>query len=149
VAYDRRTVSAKPDTVRPSVHHKAYMTHPKQPNLVAPISKPKSHPYRRDIRRPDEIILNSAIEFYYIYVLRSEKDHKNYIGSTKNLKLRLAQHCNGKVQSTKSRLPMSLIYFEACLDEYDAVKREKYLKTHYGRMFIKNRLKHFFNPEKS
>jgi len=50
--------------------------------------------------------------FYYIYVLRSLKDGNNYTGYTKNLKLRLEQHSNGEVESTKDRRPFVLIYFE-------------------------------------
>ncbi|MBI5641101.1 MAG: GIY-YIG nuclease family protein, partial [Nitrospirae bacterium] len=57
------------------------------------------------------------------------------------MKLRFEQHNKGQVQSTKHRLPMTLIYFEACLSEEDARHREKYLKTHYGKMFLSNRLK--------
>ena len=68
-------------------------------------------------------------QFYYIYVLRSKKDGKNYTGYTKNLKLRLQQHNSGKVESTKYRLPLALIYFEGCLNQQDATHREKYLKT--------------------
>ena len=80
----------------------------------------------------------------YVYVLRSEKDGKNYVGYTKNLKLRFEQHKNGKVNSTKNRRPLDLIYYEACLHQEDATKREKYLKTYYGKMFIKKRLKSYF-----
>lgn len=80
-------------------------------------------------------------EFYYVYVLRSLKDGKNYTGYTKNLKLRFEQHQLGNVVSTKNRRPLVLIYFEACLNQQDATHREKYLKTHYGKMFLKNRLK--------
>jgi putative endonuclease len=77
---------------------------------------------------------------YYVYVLKSQKDSKNYIGSTKNLKLRLKQHLDGQVKSTKNRRPLKLIYFEGCLDKEKTLKREKYFKTHYGRMFLKKRL---------
>jgi putative endonuclease len=79
-------------------------------------------------------------DFYYTYVLFSLKDGKNYAGYTKNLKLRFEQHQNGLVNSTKNRRPLKLIYFEACLSQPDALKREKYFKTYYGRMFLKNRL---------
>ena len=82
--------------------------------------------------------------FYYIYVLRSLKDGKNYTGYTKNLKLRFKEHQKGRVASTKNRLPLKLIYFEACLNQQDATHREKYLKTHYGKMFLKNRLKGWY-----
>jgi len=49
-----------------------------------------------------------------------------------------------KVKSTSYRRPLELIYFEACLNQKDATRREKYLKTHFGMMFIKKRLKKFF-----
>lgn len=82
-------------------------------------------------------------QFYYIYVLRSLKDGKNYTGYTRNLKLRFEKHANGEVESTKDRRPFVLIYFEGCMNQQDATHREKYLKTHYGKMFLKNRLKHW------
>ncbi len=80
-------------------------------------------------------------QFYYVYILKSLNDGKNYTGYTKNLKLRFEQHNKGQVPSTKNRTPLVLIYFEACLNQQDATHREKYLKTHYGKMFLKNRLK--------
>lgn len=84
-------------------------------------------------------------QFYYIYVLRSLKDGMNYTGYTKNLKLRFEQHCNGEVESTKNRRSLVLIYFEGCLNQQDATHREKYLKTHFGKMFLMNRLKQWNN----
>jgi len=81
---------------------------------------------------------------YYTYVLKSKKDGKMYTGFTKDLKLRFEQHEKGLVQSTKHRRPLELIYYEACLSEDDALHRERYLKTHYGKMFLKNRLKSYF-----
>jgi len=80
---------------------------------------------------------------YYTYVLQSEKDNKFYTGYTKNIELRFEQHNKGLVQSTKFRRPLKLIYYEACLNQQDATHREKYLKTHYGKMFLKNRLKSY------
>jgi putative endonuclease len=81
---------------------------------------------------------------YYTYVLKSQKDNKMYTGFTKDLKLRFEQHARGKVQSTKHRRPLELVYYEACLSEEDAMRREKYLKTHYGKMFLKKQLKSYF-----
>jgi putative endonuclease len=83
------------------------------------------------------------MKFYFTYVLQSEKDKKYYTGYTKSLKLRFEQHNKGLVESTKNRRPLKLIYFEACLDQKDALHREKYLKTHYGKMFLGNRLKSY------
>lgn len=80
---------------------------------------------------------------FYVYVLLSKKDDKFYTGYTKDLKLRFELHNKGKVESTKNRLPVELIYYEACLNQQDATHREKYLKTYLGRMFLKNRLKSY------
>ncbi|MFH1838437.1 MAG: GIY-YIG nuclease family protein [Candidatus Kuenenbacteria bacterium] len=81
--------------------------------------------------------------FYCVYVLLSKKDNKFYTGYTKNLKLRFEQHQKKLVPSTKNRTPLILVYYEACLNQQDATHREKYLKTYYGKMFLKNRLKSY------
>lgn len=80
------------------------------------------------------------IKMYYIYVLQSMKDMNFYTGFAKNLKLRFKQHNKGLVESTKSRRPFNLIYYEACLDQNDATKREKYLKSFHGKAYLKRRL---------
>ena len=81
--------------------------------------------------------------FYYVYVLKSGKDKKFYTGYTNNLKLRFEQHRKGQVESTKDRRPLKLIYYEACLNQQDATHREKYLKTHHGKTFLRKRLKSY------
>ena len=85
---------------------------------------------------------------HFIYILFSKKDKKMYTGYTKNLKLRFEQHINGKVESTKYRIPLKLIYFEGCIYREDAIHREKYLKTYKGKMFLRNRLKSYFTRVK-
>ena len=82
-------------------------------------------------------------DFYYIYVLLSEKDNKLYTGFTTDLKRRFDEHCKGRVSSTKRRRPLELIYYEACLTPKDATHRKKYLKTYHGKMFLHNRLKSY------
>ncbi len=78
--------------------------------------------------------------FFYVYVLESLKDGNRYIGYTENLKRRIKEHLAGYNFSTKFRLPFRLIYFEGCLNENDAKRREKYLKTTQGRRFLGLRL---------
>jgi len=78
---------------------------------------------------------------YYVYVLLGEVDRKFYTGSSPDLKRRFRAHCDGKVASTKSRRPLKLIYYEACLDKGDAIRREKYLKTGMGKRYLRNRLR--------
>ena len=87
------------------------------------------------------------MDFYYVYVLKSKLDGKNYTGYTKDLFLRVEAHNSGKVQSTKYRRPLELIYFEGCINQADALKREKYLKTHYGKMYLGNRLKSYLTEQ--
>ncbi len=77
---------------------------------------------------------------YYTYVLRSSKDNKLYIGYTDNLKRRIEEHMEGQVTSTKTRLPVELVYYEACQNSEKAVEREKYFKTGFGRRFLKSRI---------
>ncbi len=82
-------------------------------------------------------------DFYYTYVLLSQKDNKFYTGYTSDLKRRFEEHNKGLVASTKNRRPLVLVYFEACLNQQDATHREKYLKSFHGKMFIRNRLKSY------
>jgi putative endonuclease len=80
---------------------------------------------------------------YYTYVLRSEVDGRFYSGYSENLKQRFDQHNKGYVESTKFRRPLTIVYYEACLNKEDAIKREKYFKTYHGKMFLKKRLKSY------
>lgn len=67
-----------------------------------------------------------------------------YTGYTNNLDNRKKLHDEGQVASTKNRRPLKLIYFEACLNKYDAIAREKYLKSGMGKRYIKNRLNKYY-----
>jgi putative endonuclease len=82
---------------------------------------------------------------YYVYVLRSKKDGKFYVGYTADLRKRMEHHSKGIVESTRNRRPLELIYYEACVKQQDALHREEYLKTAYGKRYIKNRLKEYLH----
>jgi putative endonuclease len=77
----------------------------------------------------------------YIYVLFSMKDKRIYTGYTEDLQRRMADHLQGKVSSTRSRRPLLLVYYEACLEQADALHRERYLKTTWGKRYLTNRLR--------
>jgi len=77
---------------------------------------------------------------YYTYVLYSEKFDRIYIGQTHDLNVRLERHNNGLVFSTKPYLPWELIYHETFETRRESMRREKELKTHKGRDFIRNKL---------
>ena len=81
--------------------------------------------------------------YLYVYVLQSQKDGNFYVGFTKDLKRRLQKHHRGLVTATKHRLPLKLVYWEGCLNQADATRREKYLKTSWGKRYLKNRLNHY------
>ncbi|MDI6766670.1 MAG: GIY-YIG nuclease family protein [Bacteroidota bacterium] len=81
--------------------------------------------------------------YYYVYVLQSESDKKFYTGFTKDVRKRMREHESGKVASTRNRLPLKLIYWEGCLQQSDATAREKYLKSSWGKRYLKNRLKNY------
>ena len=76
---------------------------------------------------------------FYTYVLKSLKENKLYVGFCCDLKRRVIEHSKGKVDATRGRKPFKLVYYEACLDEKKAIKREKYFKTGFGRRFLKMR----------
>jgi putative endonuclease len=82
-------------------------------------------------------------KYCYVYVLRSLKDGQFYVGLTRDLPLRLQQHNKGLVTSTNKRTPFELVYWEGCLDQSDAAQREKYLKSAWGKRYLKNRLRRY------
>jgi putative endonuclease len=82
-------------------------------------------------------------DYHYVYVLQSDIDRKFYVGYTTNLINRLRQHNSRRVICTRMRLPVRLVYWEGCLSQKDATTREKYLKTAWGKRYIKNRLKDY------
>ena len=89
--------------------------------------------------RGDEETATSMMKFFYTYVLQCA-DGRLYIGYTQDLRARMREHQSGHVPTTRIRLPVTLVYYEACLDEAAAVAREKQLKTGFGRAYLKRRL---------
>ncbi|HXK41123.1 MAG TPA: GIY-YIG nuclease family protein [Candidatus Paceibacterota bacterium] len=69
---------------------------------------------------------------YFVYILKSLKDNRYYIGQTGDINIRLRQHNNGKVHSTKDRTPLILIKKETFETRGEARKRENYLKKLKG-----------------
>lgn len=65
---------------------------------------------------------------YYVYILKSYKDGKFYVGYSSDLRLRLKEHTDGIVKSTKNRRPINLEYYEAYKTKQLAQERERKLK---------------------
>lgn len=76
--------------------------------------------------------------FHYVYIIRSTvAPDRHYVGLTRNLELRLAQHNRGETPSTKPYAPWQVEIATAFRDPIKAADFEKYLKTHSGRTFSK------------
>jgi len=80
---------------------------------------------------------------FYTYCLQSLKNGELYTGFTKDLKKRLLEHNRGLNFSTKRYKPWKVIYYEGCIEESDARRREGYLKTTQGGRLLKRRIKDY------
>lgn len=80
---------------------------------------------------------------YYVYILQSLKDKSLYVGYSSDLRRRIEKHNSKQVTSTKKKIPLKLIYYEAYLEKKDALGREKFLKSGAGWRFIKKQIKYF------
>ena len=74
---------------------------------------------------------------HYIYILKSLRDGRYYIGETHNPEARLEFHNSGKQRSTKNRIPFILILTEEYSDRAEALKREKQIKSWKGGQAFK------------
>ncbi len=74
---------------------------------------------------------------YFVYILRSDKDDKRYVGMTSNIVSRLLEHFLGEVKSTSKRRPLELIHCESFSGKREAMQREKFYKSGKGREYLK------------
>jgi putative endonuclease len=82
---------------------------------------------------------------FYLYLLHnldSKSSRRFYVGITKNLDRRVLEHNLGTSNYTSKFGPWKLVYYEAYLNQQDAIDREYKLKHHgKGLSEIKKRLK--------
>lgn len=79
---------------------------------------------------------------FTVYVLKSEKNGKRYIGYTgKEANARLREHNTGSNKYTRHNSPFILVYIEQYEEKIDAARREKFLKSGQGRKFLDEKLK--------
>lgn len=77
---------------------------------------------------------------YYVYVIRCDNESM-YIGQTLDIEKRWNQHLDGEgADWTKVHKPIELIHYETYSTREEAVEREKWLKTGYGRKWIKREI---------
>ncbi|MBN1870114.1 MAG: GIY-YIG nuclease family protein [Candidatus Omnitrophica bacterium] len=78
---------------------------------------------------------------FYVYTLISQADRKRYyIGITKDLKERLKEHNQGKVNYSKRYAPWKIGTYTFIDNEELAYRFEKYLKSGSGHAFLKKHL---------
>ena len=69
---------------------------------------------------------------YFVYVLKSLKQKRYYIGHTKDLAKRLKEHNAGKTKSTKGYVPWQLVYSEKYETKSESYIREQEIKKYKG-----------------
>jgi len=67
---------------------------------------------------------------FFVYLLRSGKDARYYVGQTEDIRRRVAQHNAGQVQATRARRPLMLLGYEEYPTRDQARYREYQLKHH-------------------
>lgn len=78
----------------------------------------------------------------YVYILKSKKTNKYYIGCSENVVARIISHNRGIVISTKQERPWELIHLETYPNLKVARKRERQIKKWKSRAAIERLLKH-------
>ncbi|MBU3968664.1 GIY-YIG nuclease family protein [Patescibacteria group bacterium] len=77
---------------------------------------------------------------FYIYILKSVKNGKYYIGATNSIISRINYHNSGKVKSTKNSRPWTLMHIEKYDTLSEARKRESQIKKWKSRSAIEKLL---------
>ena len=85
--------------------------------------------------------------YYVVYVLENAGNKTWYIGFTIDLKKRLEAHNSGRSSHTSKHKSWGLIYAELYKNKFDALGREKFLKSGAGHRFLKKQLFHHLNPK--
>lgn len=74
---------------------------------------------------------------FTVYILRSLKNKKRYIGHTsKDSFARLKEHNRGCNKWTRENKPVVIIYTEEYICKNEAIRRENFLKSGQGRKWL-------------
>jgi predicted GIY-YIG superfamily endonuclease len=78
-----------------------------------------------------------AVQKRFVYVLRSERDNRPYVGVSWNVSQRVATHNSGGSVYTAPYRPWRLVVSIEFATESQALAFEAYLKSGSGRAFAK------------
>src|SRR5688572_19661695 len=70
---------------------------------------------------------------FHVYVLRSDRTGRRYVGSCEDLQNRLREHNRAESASTRAEVPWRLVRSDTFATRIEAMKRERYYKTGKGR----------------
>jgi putative endonuclease len=70
---------------------------------------------------------------FHVYVLKSQKTGRRYVGSCENLETRVKRHNLGHSKATRHGVPWALVHTETFSNRADAARKERYYKSGRGR----------------
>ena len=70
---------------------------------------------------------------FHVYVLKSQKTGRRYVGSCANLATRVRRPNLGHSKATRHGVPWTLVHSETFSNRADATRKERYYKTGRGR----------------
>jgi putative endonuclease len=85
---------------------------------------------------------------HYVYILENDRGGY-YIGSTRDIEIRVRRHNQSSVRSTKNKGPFRLIYKEGFNNITEARKYENQLKSYKNLNYLKVMLKNKKSPSSS
>ena len=72
-----------------------------------------------------------------------------YVGFSSDLKQRIADHMDGKDAVTRRWRPLNFVYAEMYANKKDALQRERFFKSGWGKMYLKKILANTLKELKS
>ena len=79
---------------------------------------------------------------FFLYILKSNLNGSYYVGSCRDVVVRIALHNRGSVKATKRYLPWELVYKEEYESLKEARRRELQVKSWKSRAAINRLLEH-------
>ena len=73
---------------------------------------------------------------YFVYILRSKKTGRYYVGQTSNLERRLSFHNAGREKYTRRGVPWEVVFSEEFTSRSAARKCEDFIKKQKSTVFI-------------
>ena len=81
---------------------------------------------------------------FFVYVLRSQSTGRRYVGQTDDLDRRVVEHNDSTTNPAKftsrQRGPWQVVYSEEYSTRADAMRRERWLKSGIGRVWLDEHL---------